>query len=85
MKTDCSHQGPIKNVSPIHSRCQECQAEKGTYVSARVCRTCGHVGCCDSSPKRHAREHFHKTGHAILSDLSDSWRWCYECNDYVKN
>ncbi|MBI4360374.1 UBP-type zinc finger domain-containing protein [Candidatus Micrarchaeota archaeon] len=54
-------------------------------MSARVCRTCGHVGCCDSSPKRHAREHFKKTGHAILSDLNDSWRWCYQCNDYVKN
>jgi uncharacterized UBP type Zn finger protein len=41
--------------------------------------TCGHVGCCDSSPNRHARKHFHATGHPIIQSFEpgEDWRWCY--------
>lgn len=84
MKQDCPHQRQVKNVKAQAGGCQECQATGESYVAARVCRVCGHVGCCDSSPKTHARQHFKDTGHAILSDLQDTWRWCYVCDDYVK-
>jgi CPA1 family monovalent cation:H+ antiporter len=46
----------------------------------RLCLTCGHVGCCDSRPKRHADAHFHATNHhpVIHSfEVGEAWRWCY--------
>jgi hypothetical protein len=48
-------------------------------VHLRLCRTCGHVGCCDQSPNRHATKHFHATGHPIMEayDPPDGWGWCY--------
>jgi uncharacterized UBP type Zn finger protein len=44
-----------------------------------MCLTCGHVGCCDSSPHRHATAHFHDTDHAVMRSVEpgESWRWCY--------
>lgn len=60
--------------------CQECLAdgERG-WVSLRMCLSCGHVGCCDSSPHRHATAHFHETDHPVVRsiELDDQWRWCY--------
>ena len=49
------------------------------WVHLRLCRTCGHVGCCDSSPNRHATKHFHATGHPIIEgyDPPEGWGWCY--------
>ena len=32
-----------------------------TWVHLRLCLTCGHVGCCDSSKNKHATKHFHAT------------------------
>jgi hypothetical protein len=48
-------------------------------VHLRLCRTCGHVGCCDDSPNRHATKHFHATGHPIIEgyDPPEGWGWCY--------
>ena len=45
----------------------------------RLCRTCGHVGCCDDSPNRHATKHFHNTRHPIIEgyDPPEGWGWCY--------
>jgi uncharacterized UBP type Zn finger protein len=44
-----------------------------------MCRTCGHVGCCDDSPNRHATGHFHATGHPVIRSLEpgERWSWCY--------
>jgi uncharacterized UBP type Zn finger protein len=44
-----------------------------------MCLTCGHVGCCDSSPHRHASEHFQQTGHPLMRSVEpgENWRWCY--------
>jgi uncharacterized UBP type Zn finger protein len=44
-----------------------------------MCLTCGHVGCCDSSPHQHADEHFKQTGHPVMRSVEpgESWRWCY--------
>ena len=60
--------------------CQDC-AELGedTWAHLRMCLTCGHVGCCDSSPHQHASEHFRRTGHPVMRSVEpgEDWRWCY--------
>jgi uncharacterized UBP type Zn finger protein len=61
-------------------RCQEC-AELGesSWAHLRMCLTCGHVGCCDSSPHQHAIEHFHRTDHPVMrsAEPGEDWLWCY--------
>jgi CPA1 family monovalent cation:H+ antiporter len=48
-------------------------------VHLRLCLTCGHAGCCDSSPNRHATAHFHATDHPVIRsfEVGEAWRWCY--------
>ncbi|GAA3798701.1 hypothetical protein GCM10022226_17580 [Sphaerisporangium flaviroseum] len=59
--------------------CEECLAEGQRYVHLRICVECGHVGCCDSSPARHATEHFKQTGHPVMRSYENGerWLWCY--------
>ena len=60
--------------------CQDCVAEGWTaWVHLRLCLECGHVGCCDSSPRRHATRHFHDTGHPVIrsAEPAEHWRWCF--------
>ncbi len=72
------------NVYPDGDVCRECIAAGQKWVALRVCETCGHVGCCDSSPGRHAEAHFHQTQHAIMKPLTGgNWRWCYIDQAYV--
>jgi len=68
--------------------CEECVKTGDSWVSLDVCKICGHVGCCDSSANRHARAHFHETGHSIIGPADPQgdhgdWLWCYEDNTYV--
>lgn len=62
------------------SGCPDCLAlgEHG-WVALRMCVRCGHVGCCDSSPHRHATAHFRATRHPVIRsiELDETWRWCY--------
>lgn len=50
-----------------------------TWVHLRLCRECGHVGCCDSSKNQHATKHFQATRHPVMSSLEpgERWSWCY--------
>ncbi|MGH3391908.1 MAG: ubiquitin carboxyl-terminal hydrolase 14 [Actinomadura sp.] len=59
--------------------CAECLAEGTPWVHLRLCLTCGHIGCCDSSPGRHATGHFEQTGHPIIRSFEpgEDWRWCF--------
>lgn len=59
--------------------CERCEAEGITPVALRQCLVCGEIGCCDSSPRRHATDHFHRTGHAVMqsAEPGETWRWCY--------
>lgn len=60
--------------------CQECLAEgRDDWVALRMCTHCGHVGCCDSSPRRHATHHFEGTSHPVMRSLEpgELWRWCF--------
>ena len=68
--------------------CEECTQSGDTWVQLRVCKTCGHVGCCDSSKNQHARAHYNATGHAIIGPANPAgggdWLWCYEHDSYVE-
>ncbi|TDC00201.1 hypothetical protein E1267_35320 [Nonomuraea longispora] len=59
--------------------CEECLAGGGRWVHLRRCLECGHVGCCDSSPAKHATAHFHATGHPVMQSYEpgEQWRWCF--------
>jgi uncharacterized UBP type Zn finger protein len=59
--------------------CEECLASGDRWVHLRMCQTCGHIGCCDSSPNRHATAHYSETGHPIVrsAEPGEDWSWCY--------
>ena len=59
--------------------CEECVRDGTAWVHLRTCLECGHVGCCDSSPQRHATGHFRDTGHRVMrsAEQGESWRWCF--------
>ena len=63
--------------------CEECEKEGSKWVALRMCLSCGHVGCCDSSPGIHATKHYETTGHPTMIALPDrSWKWCYIHKQY---
>jgi uncharacterized UBP type Zn finger protein len=69
----------IRQVTPIAEGCEGCLRIGAPWVHLRLCLTCGHVGCCDSSPNRHARKHFLKSRHPIIQSFEpgEHWRWCF--------
>jgi hypothetical protein len=75
----CAHLAQIKTAHPNSSGCQECLQMGDSWVHLRLCRTCGHVGCCDDSKNRHATKHYHATRHPIITSLEpgEDWTWCY--------
>ncbi|MBI2101859.1 UBP-type zinc finger domain-containing protein [Candidatus Woesearchaeota archaeon] len=81
---ECSHLAQIKDVKPKTSGCEECLKRGDKWVELRLCLSCGHVGCCDSSKNRHATKHFQKTKHPIIKSISgQDWKWCYVDKAYV--
>ncbi|MDT0632713.1 cation:proton antiporter [Rubrivirga litoralis] len=76
----CTHLDHVHDVTPGTQGCQECLEAGDRWVHLRVCMECGHVGCCDSSPNKHATEHYHATGHPVARSIepSETWGWCYE-------
>ena len=78
--TTCSHLSELSPVTPRTPQgCEECLARGGTWVHLRLCMTCGHVGCCDNSPGRHATAHYHRTHHPVIRSFQpgEDWGWCY--------
>jgi monovalent cation:H+ antiporter-2, CPA2 family len=76
----CDHAPPEATVHPDSAGCEECVAAgREDWVHLRICLTCGHVGCCDSSPGKHATAHFAADAHPVVASLEpgDSWAWCY--------
>lgn len=59
--------------------CEECLKEGTRWVELRECQPCGHLGCCDSSPGKHATKHFHEAGHPVMRSARPgaAWTWCY--------
>ena len=75
----CSHLAKLAPVTPGTQGCEECLRTGDGWLHLRVCLGCGHVGCCDDSPNRHATAHFHATRHPVIRSFEpgESWGWCY--------
>jgi hypothetical protein len=77
----CGHLDHVKITELPESvdGCEDCLASGGKWLHLRICLECGHVGCCDSSPGRHASAHAGAAGHPIIRSLEpdEEWSWCY--------
>jgi uncharacterized UBP type Zn finger protein len=76
----CTHLDQIRPVEPqTPGGCEECLAKGDTWVHLRLCLSCGHVGCCDSSKNKHARKHSHRSSHPVIRSFEqgEDWKYCY--------
>jgi CPA1 family monovalent cation:H+ antiporter len=67
-------------AAPPPDACADCVAEgRSDWVHLRLCLACGHIGCCDSSPRRHATAHYEHEGHPVVRSYEpgEGWRWCF--------
>jgi hypothetical protein len=74
------HLNMVRSVAPSTlDGCEDCLQIGSSWVHLRLCLTCGHVACCDSSPQRHARRHAQVAGHPIVQSFEpgEDWRWCF--------
>ncbi len=77
----CSHLDLVEIVdAPDEMVCPACVEAGDRWVHLRICMTCGHVGCCDSSPNRHARHHAADQGHPVIRSIEpgETWAYCYD-------
>ena len=79
MATECTHLDQIRITHTDKHVCEDCINTGDRWVHLRLCLSCGHVGCCDSSPNRHATRHFQQTEHPLIrsAEPGESWVWCY--------
>ena len=81
MSDECTHLDTVKvtQLPASVDGCAECLAGGTGWLHLRLCLWCGHVGCCDSSPQRHATAHSRQTGHPLMRSIEpgESWSWCY--------
>jgi hypothetical protein len=76
----CTHLDQITVARPERTAgCEDCLKIGGHWLHLRVCRSCGHIGCCDSSPNRHATHHAGDSGHPIVTSVEpgEDWSYCY--------
>ena len=76
----CEHEAGLEPVPPrTPAGCEECLRAGTSWVHLRLCLTCGHVGCCDTSPGRHATRHAQHTAHPVIASYEpgERWAWCY--------
>jgi len=75
----CTHLDAVDDVAPSAQGCEDCIPLGDRWVHLRLCMTCGHVGCCDSSKNRHATAHFHASTHPLIQSYEpgEDWWWCY--------
>jgi uncharacterized UBP type Zn finger protein len=80
MTQTCSHLDQVdSSAQPSSNGCEDCLRIGSSWVHLRMCRTCGHVGCCDDSPNKHATAHYHAGGHPLIQSYEpgEDWMWCY--------
>lgn len=79
MTQTCTHLDSIKVRQTDKHACEECLKSGDTWVHLRMCLTCGHIGCCDSSKNKHATKHFQQTTHPLMRSIQpgERWIWCY--------
>ena len=75
----CEHLDEIRVVTPSADGCEDCLKIGAQWLHLRLCEICGHVGCCDNSPNRHATKHYHATSHPIIKSFEpdEEWGYCY--------
>ena len=80
MASSCIHLKEVEAVTPHTQGCEDCLKIGAAWVHLRLCLSCGHVGCCDSSPNRHATAHFHSSHHPVVQSFQpdEDWMYCYE-------
>lgn len=78
-ESDCPHGAASVPVLPLATGCADCRREGLDWVHLRLCLGCGHVGCCDSSPGRHARAHHERSDHPLMTSLEpgETWGYCF--------
>jgi CPA1 family monovalent cation:H+ antiporter len=79
---DCAHLRDAPKVVRARTPdgCEECLRDGTRWVHLRLCLTCGHVGCCDSSTEKHAAAHYREASHhPVMRSIEpgEAWRWCY--------
>lgn len=79
MSRQCTHLDQIKITHTEKNFCDDCVKTGDSWVHLRLCLSCGHVDCCDSSPNRHATRHFQTTKHPLIrsAEPGEAWIWCY--------
>jgi len=79
MAVECKHLDQIRITEPGKRLCEDCVKIGDRWVHLRLCLSCGHVGCCDSSKNKHATKHYHATGHPLVRSIEpgEAWVWCY--------
>ena len=85
--SDCDHLDSLATVDPSSPGCEDCVAAgQSNWVHLRMCRACGHVGCCNNSPGKHATGHFEETGHPVIQSYEpgQDWLWCYVDKRYLE-
>ena len=75
----CTHLKQVRDVTPSAEGCEDCLKTGDEWVHLRLCLTCGHVGCCDSSKNQHATKHFRTVHHPVIRSFEpeERWMWCY--------
>ena len=81
----CEHlkAAPHDVESRVEFECEDCVRDGFTaWVHLRKCLECGHMACCDSSPRKHASAHFDGSGHPVMrsAEPGEEWRWCFVDN-----
>jgi len=79
MSDKCKHLDQIKITTTDTDVCEDCIKTGDTWVHLRMCMSCGHVGCCDSSKNKHATKHFRHEHHPVMRSIEagEDWIWCY--------
>ena len=79
MEKTCMHLSQIQPVTPSAQGCEDCLKTGHDWVHLRLCLSCGHVGCCGSSPNRHATAHYRQTHEPLIQSFEpgENWGWCY--------
>ena len=80
MTPQCVHLAQVRDVAvKTPDGCEECLQTGDEWVHLRLCLECGHVGCCDDSPNRHATKHFHQTSHPVMRSFEpgEDWGYCF--------
>lgn len=79
MPETCAHMDEVRDVVPAARGCVDCLRTGDRWVHLRVCMTCGYVGCCDSSPNKHASAHARATLHPLIQSYEpgEDWWWCF--------